>query len=277
MRILARSYVLLLSFLILLPIVSEGQDQPNTNTPKVTKQDPTSQDYAALAQLNETYGKIANLDVKAGTMTLTIETAQQDPKNPQANALQQQLTQVQQQRLALEYQKYQMARNANAKQQALLRYQALQQQMLATAAMNTKMSVISKDYDLDVMDTLKVARKDVAAKYDDEGELIKYKASELEKMKSKDVPGGYTASPDDLQVGQKVKLFLSPPKKKDARSGDASADAKTDKSTSDGGDAKSKQNVSSQANHAQVRMAMILEDAPPPPDSDNTKKKKKNK
>jgi hypothetical protein len=276
MRILARSFALLLSCLIMLPMVSQGQDQPN-NTPKVTKQDPTSQDYAALAQLNEAYGKIANLDLKAGTMTLTIETAQQDPKNPQANALQQQLTQVQQQRLALEYQKYQMARNANAKQQALLRYQTLQQQMLSTAALNMKMSLISKDYDLDVMDTLRVARKDVAAKYDDEGELIKYKPSELEKMKSKDVPGGYTATPDDLQVGQKVKLFLSPPKKKDAKSSEASADANTDKSKSDGGDGKSKQNASSQANHTQVRMAMILEDAPPPPDADNTKKKKKNK
>jgi hypothetical protein len=247
---------------------SAGQDKNS-----VTKQDTTSQDYTALAQQKEVIGKIASVDVKAGIMTFTIETSHQEPKDPQAVAIFTQKQATQQQQLALDYQKYLNAKSVTAQQQALVRYQKLQaqiQQSNANAQNLFKTVTTGKDYDLEIMDSLKVARRQLAEKYDDMGELIKYKAEDLEKLKSKDIPSGYIATSDDLQVGQTVKLYISPPKK-DKKTTDSSSSGGSTQSTS--GDADTKK-TDPPPNRPRVRMALIVEEAPPPPDT--SKKKKKN-
>jgi hypothetical protein len=242
-----------------------GQDKGKD---KVTKVDPSAQDLAMLAQTKEAVGKVAAVDVKAGTMTLTIEIASQEPKNPTAMANVSTQMQLQQQQLMQYYQQYLNAKSAAGKQQAMVRYQNKLLQM-QNAGMNLQNMVTTvktaKDYKLDIMDGLKVARKQPADQYDEMGERIKYSSEELEKRKSKDIPEGYTAAPEDLQTGQTVKLFLSPPKKKTSES------ASSPPATGD-----NKNSASDLQPRTQVRMALIVEDAPPPPDEKTKKKKKDN-
>jgi hypothetical protein len=113
------------------------------------------------------------------------------------------------------------------------------------------------------MSTLTVARATMESRYDDEGEIIKYSDAQLKKMKSPDVPGGYTASTDELKVGQGVKLFLSPPKSKPKDTTDTKDGEKTPAGTT--------------VAHPQVRMVLIQsESAEPDPKTKDDKKKKKN-
>src|SRR5262249_16610280 len=120
----------------------------------------------------------------------------------------------------------------------------------------------SKDFDLEIMDALKVARAELPMKFDAEGEVIQYTDAQKKKMKSpSDPPGGYTASPEDLLPGQTVKFWLSPPKKKaESTSGDSKDDK--DKSTLSG----------TAVNRPQVRIALIQQDGDPPEPKDTKQK-----
>ncbi|HMC65089.1 MAG TPA: hypothetical protein VKI65_09120, partial [Gemmataceae bacterium] len=92
---------------------------------------------------------------------------------------------------------------------------------------------------------------------------IKYTPEQLKKIKSTEPPEGYTASADDLKVGQTVKLWLSAPKetkKSDSTSGDT-----TDKSTPS----------ATQVNRPRVRMALIQEESDLPEPKEPKQKKKK--
>jgi hypothetical protein len=270
---------LLLSLSMLIPAGAGGQDKPDAkkkDKDKVTKEDATTQDYAALAQVKEIEGKIAAVDVKGGTMTLTIEFTHLEPnKNMAKGNVEQKLLQ-QMQQIQREYDQAMKFKNAVQRQQALLKLEAHIQKLQANGANLQgmfKAVKTSKDFDLEVMDSLKVARATPEMKYDDEGEIIKYTDEQLKKMKSTDVPGGYTASGDDLKVGQTVKLWLSPPKtkKSDKKS---EGDKKTE--SGDTKDDKDKGSTDGTPNRPQVRMALIEEesDLPEPKGKDKGKKKK---
>jgi hypothetical protein len=254
--------------LLLLPASGVGQEKKGDGGKgKVNREDATPQDYAYLVQAKEAYGKIVAVDVKAGTMTLSIEFQHWEPNknNPGKANPNQKILQLQQQ-IQRDYEQVMRAKNPLQKQQALIRLQQDMQkaQMQAGKGAPDFMQMFHvvktvKEFDLAVMDAVKVARTQPEAKFDtDTGEIIKYTDEQLKKMKSPDVPGGLTANPADLAAGQAVKIWVGTakpePKGKDA-----------------GGDAKA-----AMQNRPQVRMVLILADSTAPePKSKGDKKDKK--
>jgi hypothetical protein len=306
---------LLVAALLLDPAASPSQQKNNDRKKDtVIKEETAAQDYTNLAQLKEIFGKIADVDLKAGTMTLTIEWSHWEV-NPNANgnaaANQNQKLLQQQQQAWREYNAMMLAKNPMQQQQAQARFQARLQQLQATAGATMAnmfhMVKSSKDFDLPVMDNVKVVRAKLEEKYTDEGEPIKYTSAELKKIKSPDISGAFVASPEDLVPGLIVRLYLSPPKKGDTKKVDKNAkksdsiaidskdsadkratdaqDKKTadskDQQTADNKDkqtpdAKDKQTPDSKhAGRPRVRMVLILDQANmPEPPADTPKKKK---
>jgi hypothetical protein len=257
-----------------------GQDKGDTKSKdkdKVAKQETTADDYQNLATLKDVTGKIASVDVTAGTMTLTIEWSYMEPnKNFNAAGANQKLTQ-QQQQVQNDYDQIMRAKNPVQRQQAMSRLQTHLQQLQNSAANMQNMFKVaksSKDFDLEVMDPVKVARAKLPVQYDSEGEVVKYTDEQLKKMKSADISSAYTAAPEDLKVGQQVKLYLNPPKE-DKKKSDPAGDKKTDA----GGDAQDSKDKTAPATPpaalTRVRMVLILEEASPPDPDDSAKKKKK--
>src|SRR6267142_1085802 len=96
MQKLAVFFTVVFSLALLVPVASQGQEKKDAKKDKVTKEDTTPQDYAYLAQIKEIAGRISAVDVKNGTMTLTIEWSHWEPNknmaakggNPNQKALQ---------------------------------------------------------------------------------------------------------------------------------------------------------------------------------------------
>ncbi len=306
MRRLIPCGAMLLAALLVLPITSSGQQKNKLKQDTVTKEDATSQDYANLAQVKEIVGKITDLDVKEQTMTFTIEWShvELNPNPPNAAKLNTKAAKLQQQ-LLRDYNSAVSTSDPIHRQQALTKFQVHLQQLQAAgnAAVMNMFQVLksSKDFNATIMDKVKVARLQLEQKYNDEGEEVKYTAEELKKLKSPDITGAYKATSDDLKVGQSVKLYLSPPKKQDAKKTDKGANTsdkdakatdkdavksdqdtkKTDqeakKSDSSSGSASDKTaDSSTQSDRPQVRMILIIDEpaiTTDPPDT-TTKKKK---
>ena len=231
--------------------MSSGQQKKDT--PKkddVTKEETTLQDYVNLAQVKEIVGKIAEIDPKASSLTFTIEWSHMEPKVNAAGNQNQKLLQ-QQQQLMTRYYKIMAMKNSLQQQQQMAQFQAQVQQFQAAGNANlANMSAVksSKDYELGVMDKVKVARVKLEEKYTEEGELIKFTKEEIKKMKSADMPGAYTAQFEDLKPGFAVKLYLSPPKKQATKKSNDSTEEK--KTTS-----------SAWLRGPRLRMVLILDDA----------------
>jgi hypothetical protein len=256
--------LLLISALSLLgPAASFGQQKnAGKKNDTVSKEETTTQDYAALAQVKEVVGRIADLDLKAGSVTFTIEASRVEP-NPDAANQNQKL----QQQMVQQYKKILAIKNAVQQQQAMMAFQAQLQQMQAAGGANVpnmwRVVKTSKDYEVGVLDKLKVARSTVEQKFNDEGEPIKVTAADLKKMKSPDISGAFIASADDLKPGLTVKLYLIPPKKA----------KKTDSARSD--DKGDPTPANPLAGRPQVRMVLIINDdvsASDPPDAPKKKK-----
>jgi hypothetical protein len=264
------SAALLFSMTFAVAAVLEGQDTTDNakGKDKVTKVDATLEDYQNLAKLKDVTGKIAAVDVMSGTMTLTVDWSHLEP-NKNFNAANQK-AQQQQQQIQRDYNQIMQAKNSVQRQQALARLQThVSQNAAALDKMFTTVKA-TKDFDLVVQTSLKVARSAPEQKYDEEGGLVKYTDAELKKMKSPDVNGAYTAKPEDLKVGQGVKLFLDPPKD------DKKKSDKADTGTADSKDTKS--GSTQQMPLSQVRMALITDESNvmDPPDNGKKKKKKDN-
>jgi hypothetical protein len=259
-------FALLLTFG--LPAALPGQDKADKAKDKVTKEDATLEDYQSLAKLKDVVGKIAAIDMTAGTMTLTVDWSHVEPnKNANVTAATQKAAQ-QQQQMQRDYTQSMQAKNPVQRQQALARLQMHMQQSGANLQNLFHVVKASKDFDLLVQDTLKVARSSPEQKYDDQGELVKYTESQLKKMKSADITGAYTAKAEDLKVGQGVKLYLDPPKDDKKKSDDK----KTDTAANDTKDAKAKS--TQQMPLSQVRMVLITDESSVT-DADAAKKKQK--
>ena|ERR1700722_291872 len=265
MRKLVGSFALLGALLLLGPAISSGQQKKDT--PKkddVTKEETTLQDYANLAQAKEIVGKIAELDTKASSLTFTIEWSHMEPDPNVAGNQNQKLLQ-QQQQLMKRYSKIMAMKNPVQQQQQMAQFQAQVQQFQAAGNANLanmfRAVKSSKDFELGVMDNVKVARVKLEEKYTEEGELIKFTKEEIKKMKSPDMPGAFTAPFEDLKPGFAVKLYLSPPKKQDAKK--SSDSTEENKSASN-----------PLASRPRVRMVLILDDSSPPEVPNPPKKKK---
>jgi hypothetical protein len=251
-----------------IPAALPGQDKTDKKD-KITKEDATLEDYQNLGKLKDVVGKIAAIDVSGGTMTLTIDWSHVEPKNGNANAVNQKVAQ-QQQQIQRDYTQIMQTKNPVHRQQALARLQSHLQQSGANLQNMFHVVKASKDFDLVVLDKLKVARSNPEQKFDDQGEVMKYTEDQLKKMKSADINGAYTAKPEDLKVGQGVKLYLDPPKddkkKTDDKKSDAAGDSKDTKATS-----------TQQMPLSQVRMVLITDESGVmDPDSAKKKKKKDN-
>jgi hypothetical protein len=226
MRRFIPCFCLLLAAILILPAASSGQQKNKQKKDTVNREDATEQDYTNLAQIKEINGKIAAVDITEGTMTFTIEWSSMEP-NVNSKSLAKSNTKAAQlqQQLLRDYYNAMSDKNPIHRQQALMRFQQHMQQLQAAgnASLQNMFKVVksSKDFAVPVMDKVKVARLEPEQKYTDEGEVVKYTAAELKKMKSKDMPEGYTAAETDLKVGQSVKLFISPPKKQPAKKADA--------------------------------------------------------
>jgi hypothetical protein len=257
------AFLLIAAFALLGPAASFGQ-QKNADPKKdtVTKEETTVQDYANLAQVKEIVGKIADIDLKAGSVTFTVEVPRVEANPDAVNQ-----NQKQQQQLMQQYNKIMAIKNASQRQQAMMLFQAQLQQLQAAGGANVpnmwRVVKTSKDYEVGVLDKVKVARSKVEQKFNDEGEPIKVTAADLKKLKSPDISGAYIASADDLKPGLTVKLYLSPPKK--AKKTDS---ARTD----DKGDPTPSNTL---AARPQVRMVLIINDDVSVSDPPDTSRKKK--
>jgi hypothetical protein len=268
------SCALFLALALAVPGVLEGQDKTDTKAKdKVTKEDATREDYQNFAKMKEVSGKIAAVDVTGLTMTLTVDWSHLEPNKNFNAAAATQKAQQQQQQMLRDYNQIMQAKNPVQRQQALARLLMRMQQQTSGANLQTMFQVAkaSKDFDVVVQSTFKVARSSVESKVDEQGELVKYTDEQLKKMKSPDITGAYTAKPEDLKVGQGVKLYLDPPKD-DKKKSEATADKKSEGSATETKDKSTP--ASQQMPLSQVRMVLITEESNPM-DSDAAKKKKK--
>ncbi len=70
-----------------------------------------------------------------------------------------------------------------------------------------------KDFELETVDKVVVRRQELPVVFDEKGNVKKRSQTEIAKLRGNSNYPGYAAKWDDLQVGQSVKLTLSPPKK----------------------------------------------------------------
>lgn len=93
-----------------------------------------------------------------------------------------------------------------------------------------KVTVVKQEVEFQLSEKAKVRTKLLPEQFDDKGNVKKYTAQELAKLKGKDskLPG-YESSTDKLEVGQKVKLTLAAGKKPEAGKEKDKDDEKKDK------------------------------------------------
>jgi len=148
-----------------------------------------------------------------------------------------------------------------------------------------------KNVDADAPEEVVVRRWELPKVYDDKGNLKEYTSKERKELRGKDlkVPG-YAATWDDVQFGQKVKLYLkskkaiekskkslAPPADKEAADPDkdepkpAANDAPKDKAA----DGKTKTDAVEKEPRVHAYMILIEADADPDATPAKTRKKKK--
>jgi hypothetical protein len=262
------AFAFALALTLALPAALPGQDKSDKAKDKGTKLDATLEDYQNLAKMKDVVGKIAAVDVTAGSMTLTIDWSHMEP-NKNFNAANQKAAQ-QLQQMQRDFTQSMQAKNPVQRQQALARLQVHMQNSSANLQNMFHVVKATKDFDLVIEADFKVARSTPEQKFDEQGEVIKYTDDQLKKMKSPDITGAYKAKAEDLRVGQGVKLYLDPPPKDDKKKSDSDGDKKTDTGSAD-----SKAKSSTQMPLSQVRMVLITDDSSATDSPDAGKKKKK--
>jgi hypothetical protein len=231
----------------------------------------TEQDYKQLAQARLVTGKLLNFEPTDRKLTIQIEYQIYKPndknKGGKANNLQRQ-----QEQLLREQQEVLRSRNpaelVRRLQQLQARVQRLQAQQLKGQKDLFKVEKPHKDFDLEAVENVKVRLAQLPVEYDEKGYPIKHTDKELKERKGPDpkLPG-YTASIEDVKVGQTVKLTLAR-KKPAPKPADKDKDQKNDKDVDKDAAAD---------NHPDVTMIVILKDADEPPPSKGNKNEKKKK
>jgi hypothetical protein len=227
----------------------------------------TEQDYKQLAQAREITGKLLNFDPTARRLTIQVEYLIYRPNDKLKGGKGANL-QRQQEELLREQQQVLRSRNPaemmRRLQQLQARVQRLQAQQLKGQKDLFKTEKAHKDFDLETIENVKVRLAQLPTEYDDKGFPKKYTDKELKERKGPDpkLPG-YTASPDDVKVGQIVKLTLAR-KKPAPKPADKDKDEDKDKDKDAAADS-----------HPEVTMIVILKEADDPPSSGDKKGKKK--
>src|SRR5262249_3763713 len=184
--------------------------------------------------------------------------------------------QQQQAALAKTAKDYQRAMQRLSQDMARLQQQVMQQLYLAGANSppfdpnNPPFIVVTntKDFDLEVEDKVVYRKLSLPVEYDDTGNIKKYTEKEKAELRGDDkTKPGYAAKLEEFKAGQEVKLYLTPPKKKEKdKDADKDADKEKDK------DAK----VVEEVLRPTVNMVVMTKDAPntTSPGADEKKKRK---
>jgi hypothetical protein len=231
MRKLSIAMGLLLALVLAAPPDAAGQKKPK-------EQAATAADYKFLENVKEIEGEITSLEPLTKQMTLKAGYAYLEPNpsyrpNNKANA--QYTRRVNQ--LGRDWQR------ALAIQNPLKRIQRLQQLSVQMQAVQLQAPVgpspfrpamAYKDVDADATEEVVVRRLTLPLEYDDKGNVKEYTKEEKKELRGKDpkVPG-YAAKWEDVQVGQKVKLYLKSKKALDKAKKSLAAATKKDASEAD--------------------------------------------
>lgn len=260
-------------FAIILLVAGDatGQKKPADKKDTTRTETATPQDYAYVSQMKEVVGRLISFDAGTKMLTLRLEYQHLEPNTKAVKGGKQTDQLRQQQQLMREYQEIMRIQNPMQRNQRLQQFfaRAQLQQMRdlqrKTGGQNDLFKVVTlgKDFDMDVLDELTVARVTLPAEYDDKGNLIQYAAEELKKKKDASMPG-YKATQDDLRAGMMVKVYLSKKKKE--------ADGKKEAPKIEEG----KTVLVQEKDLPQVRMILIQSDPDPSFLPKDPKKKKKN-
>jgi hypothetical protein len=117
---------------------------------------------------------------------------------------------------------------------------------------NLKVTTVSKDFDLDALEDVKVRIAQPPQQYDDKGNPKKYTSQELKDLKGPDTKlPGYTSEFGDLKIGQTVTVYLTTKKPETKKADDK--DNNKDKKNND---------KKPEMKKPFVKMIVILKDAP---------------
>jgi hypothetical protein len=218
--------------------------QKKKNKDKDAKDYPaaTDADYKSIQKQKELPGKL--VAINTGTVTIRVDYSHQEPnpkyKPPKDNN---QINQILKTYADLQMQ-YQKAAYGNPKQvmQAQQRiandmaklqtqYSHLVGQVAKTSNDPNNQPFITitntKDFDLEIMENCVYRKLNLAFEYDDTGNVKTYTKEEKDALRGDDkTKPGYAAKSDELAAGQEIKLYLTPPKKKEK---DKDADKEKDK------------------------------------------------
>jgi hypothetical protein len=286
MRKLFACMALLLTVCLLLPSEAEGQKKPGKKGKKPSSEPATAQDYAALAQYKELVGVLMNIEPTTKTMSIKVEHQHLEPNTPKGGKnnttakanLQMQRQLQQQQQFAREYQQILRIRNPLQQQQrmqqlmARMQLQQFKGMNLKNLPQNNPFKVVTsfKEYELEPVGDVKVARSQMGVVYDDKGNVKQYTPEELKKLRDPVMPG-YKAKFEEVEPGMTVKFYLTAIK--------SSGQKKPATTGKDAGDEGGKVlGAAAEENRPQVRMILIQSEVDPSvlPKQPGQKKKKKN-
>ncbi len=214
--------------LFLLAVAAPAQDKNRPNRPNNTidKRIASAGDYVALAPMKEIQGHLLTFDGKVLTVRVeyqSLELKDQFNQNNRAgNRAYQQMVRHQQQMMR-DYENVFRARTPAQQmqrmQQFMFRLQSGayagvggQGNMLANSPFKPVMHAV--DFELPIVDELRVTKATLSVEYDDKGNVVQYTAEELKKRRDP-VQQGFGAKVEDVQVGMLVKLFLTRSKVKE--------------------------------------------------------------
>jgi hypothetical protein len=224
----------LLAATLVLAGPADGQGQPPAKKKaRAGKYDrmATDQDYTALSRMKEAVGRVVSLD-GSQQLTLKVEYPSLELKNPSARTaastanLQRQFQNNlrREQQLMVQYQQALAVRNPAQRQRRLNQVLARMQALLLTGAVpagsvgrNGPYKVVnaSVQFQLPIMDNVKVAQVHLETQYDDKGNVVQPSPEELKKRKDPNMPG-YTAKMEDVATDDLIKVYLGKSKAAEA-------------------------------------------------------------
>jgi hypothetical protein len=191
----------------------------------------TDADYKSIQKQKELPGKL--VAINTGTVTIRVDYPHQEPnpkyKPPKDNN---QINQILKTYSDLQVQ-YQKAAYGSPKQVAqaqqriandMAKLQTQYTQLVAQVAKtsndpnNQPFITITntKDFDLEIMENCVYRKLNLPFEYDDTGNIKTYTKEEKDALRGDDkTKPGYSAKAEELAPGQDIKLYLTPPKKKE--------------------------------------------------------------
>jgi hypothetical protein len=227
MNKLVGTVALFLALLLLSSPFAAGQKKAG----KAKEEAATKDDYKTLEGVKELEGSLTSLDPATKVMTLKVAYQYLEP-NPKYKPNNRASSIYTRQLNYLMLQQQQAMNLPNP----VLRMQRLQQIVAQAQALPLqgppgaspyRVATAYKDFDAEAIDDVVVRRLKLPMEYDDKGNVKEYTEKEKKELRGNDPKKpGYAATWDDVQLGQKVKLYLTTKKK-------TAAKAKADKAKKD--------------------------------------------